>query len=196
LKEHERRPVLFNMGARMKIPRETRPDDYDEEQWLGKVQGFLRSTRPILLADDVVKKKAEDARKRAEVQDEKARKKVEEAVRRFEAGHREVLRRMAINYYVRQTRVSSTVDSERLARFVAALPIWLQTCFDSLPPDEARRRLTFAYRLVFPPPEEIGAPKASAAKVSKARPTLTRKPGASAKPKPKPSEADETPAPF
>ena len=127
---------------------------------------------------------------------EKARKKVEEAVRRFEAGHREVLRRMAINYYVRQTRAGSTVDSSDWPRFVAA-SVWLQTCFDSLPPDEARRRLTFAYRLVFPPPEEIGAPKASAAKVSKARPSPTRKPGAPAKPKLQALEADETPeSPF
>ncbi len=197
LKDHDRRTTLFNMGARMKnpIPRETRPDDYDEEKWLGKVQDYLRNMRPILLADEVVKKKFEDARKKAEGLEEKARKKVEDAVRKFEAGHREILRRMAINDYVRQTRIS-TVDSERLARFVAALPEWLRACFDPLPPDEARRRLSFAYRLVFPSPEEIGSPRSSAAKVSKGRPSPTRKPGASAKPKPKPSDADENPAPF
>jgi hypothetical protein len=198
MKDHDRRTALFNMGARMKtpIPRETRPPDYDEEKWLGNLQAYLRSTRPILLAEDAVKKKVEEARKRAETLDEKARKKVEDAVRKVEAGHREMIRRMAINYYVRQTRVSSTVDSERLARFVAALPEWLRTCFDSLPPDEARRRLTFAYRLVFPPPDEIGSPQAPAAKVPKARTSPTRKSGAAARPKQKASEADESPAPF
>jgi hypothetical protein len=197
LKEHDRRAALFNIGARMKtpIPRETRPDDYDEEIWLRKVQDYLRNMRPILLDDDVVKKKAEAARRKAEGLDEKARKKVEDAVRKIEAGHREVLRRMAINDYVRQTRIS-TVDSERLARFVAALPEWLRTCFDPLPPDEARRRLSFAYRLVFPSPEEIGSPKPSAAKVSKARPAPARKPGTSARPKQKSSQADESPSPF
>jgi hypothetical protein len=199
LKDHDRRAALFKMGERMKtpIPRETRPDDYDEEKWLGKVHEFLRTTRPILLAEDVVKKKMEEARKRAEWQDEKARKKIEDAMRRFEAGHREVLRRMAINYYVRQTRVSGTVDSERLARFVAVLPDWLRTCFDSLPPDEARRRLTIAYRLAIPPSEEIGSPRTSATKVSKARPSPSKKPGAAARPKQKPAgEADESPSPF
>jgi hypothetical protein len=197
MNEHARRVALFNMGAGLRppIPRETRPDDYDEEKWLGLLQDYLRNTRPILLAEDAVRKKVEEARKRAESLDESARKKLEDAVKKIETGHREVMKRLAINLYVSRTKVS-LVDSERLARFVAGLPPWLQTSFDPLPPDEAKRRLTFAYRLVFPSPDEIGSSKKSAVSAPKARTSPTRKAGTSAKPKQKTSEPDESPAPF
>ena len=48
---------------------------------------------------------------------------------------------------------------------------------DQYPPDEARHRLTWAYRMVFPYPDEIGAshhPSASAAKQARADPEETR----------------------
>lgn len=46
------------------------------------------------------------------------------------------------------------VRADQLFAFEKALPPWLRTMFDALPPDEARQRLTVLYRLVFPFPEE------------------------------------------
>jgi hypothetical protein len=70
--------------------------------------------------------------------------------------HSEILRRQAINYYFIQHRPPAVLP-ERLADFVAAFPPWLQNAFDPYPPDEARRRLTIVYRLVFPSPAEMKA---------------------------------------
>ncbi len=47
------------------------------------------------------------------------------------------------------------VKSDRLAAFVAAFPTFIQSSFEQYPPDEAQRRLTIVYRLVFPPGEEM-----------------------------------------
>ena len=40
-------------------------------------------------------------------------------------------------------------------RFEAALPPWYRGEFDHLPPEEARRRLTILYRLVYPFPSDM-----------------------------------------
>ena len=167
------------------------PDDFDEEKWLADLQVYLE--RPGLLADDaggiaMLEKRGEE-------------RAMDGGGRRRRVGStcvREILRRQAINLYVSQAKVRP-VDPERLARFIAALPPWIQTSFDSLSPDEARQRLTFAYRLVFPRPEEIGAtPQAGRREPSKARrarppsagPALGRRRSA------KPAEAGAEAAPF
>ncbi len=196
--EPKRRAALLNRGQRLKspIPTETRPEDYDEEKWLGLVHDYVRTNRPVLLADEAVRKRLEDAlRKKGEPLDEAARKKIEVAVNRVEMGRQEILRRLAINLYVSRTRVES-VDSERLARFVNELPAWVRTSLDHLPPDEARRRLTFAYRLVFPTGEEIDSPRKSTGKTPKARSAGSRKAGTPARSKAKASASGEEPAPF
>ena len=54
------------------------------------------------------------------------------------------------------------VTAERLTQFFTALPPWVRTTFDSYPPDEARRRLTLVYRLVFPYPDEFRPARAPA----------------------------------
>jgi hypothetical protein len=125
-----RREELFRKGARLKppIPRETRPDDYDDEQALAVLHEYLRKNRPIL---DVEKK-----------QDEQTT----EAQKAF---RHNVARRQAINKYVRESRGIRSVAPDRLMRFAASLPAWIQSTLDPLPPDEATRRLVFAYRLVF-----------------------------------------------
>ena len=96
----------------------------------------------------------------------------------------EILRRQAINYYFLEHPPKS-VTPERLADFLAAFPPWLQSAFDTHPPDEAQRRLTIVYRLVFPHPAEIKPSQRPAAAAAAARPataTAGRSPRGRAKP--------------
>jgi hypothetical protein len=68
--------------------------------------------------------------------------------------HEKVRRRMAVNYYYLE-HPPDAVQPGRLLRFEAALPSWYRDQYDHLPPEEARRRLTVLYRLVFPTPAEM-----------------------------------------
>lgn len=52
------------------------------------------------------------------------------------------------------------VAQYNLSRFVAALPPWVLSDAEALPPDAARRRLRILYRLTFPAPEELPGPSA------------------------------------
>jgi hypothetical protein len=67
--------------------------------------------------------------------------------------HEKVRRRMAANYYFIE-HPPAPVEESNLMRFAAALPSWYREQYDHLPPEEARRRLTILYRLVFPGPGE------------------------------------------
>jgi hypothetical protein len=70
-----------------------------------------------------------------------------------------VKRRMADNYYF-VVHPPPSVDPGNLMRFEAALPRWYRDQFEYLPPEEARRRLTILYRLVFPAGTEMPQMKA------------------------------------
>jgi hypothetical protein len=176
--ERVRREALFRLGqAKKKIPRETLPDDFDEEKWIALLQDQWPQARPLWSAIETVKGKADEA----------AKKELEEF-------RQKALRRQAINLYVSRAEIRP-VDPERLNRFIASLPEWLQASILDLPPDEARRRASFAYRLVFPFPEEIGAapkPAGSGTKAQAARVPAPRPP-APAKRKAAPAGPDESP---
>jgi hypothetical protein len=66
----------------------------------------------------------------------------------------EIFRRLAANLYF-VDNPPKPVTPDRLAAFLAAYPAWIQSTFLGCAPDEARRRLTIVYRLVFPYPDEI-----------------------------------------
>jgi hypothetical protein len=132
-----RREALLRLGDALKIPRETQPPDFDEARWVATVEGQWRKNQRAFLLEEPARKKADEA----------ARSKVE-------GRRREVLRRQAINVYLSR-REARSVDPQRLAQFVSGLPSWVQPTLDPYPPDEARRRLTFVYRLVFRYPDEI-----------------------------------------
>jgi len=123
----KRHAALFSSGAEQNISKEIRPRNFDEKRWAGELESFARK-RPALLLNDLKKK--------------------EETIRG------EILRRQAINYYFLENRPHA-VTPERLVDFLAAFPPWLESAFDPYPPDEARRRLTIVYRLVFPFPAEM-----------------------------------------
>jgi hypothetical protein len=134
-REVERIPVgpqaleaIFRLGKAQDLDREIKPADYDEERWLTDMEDHLREKRPALLLDDL-KKKGDPRRP-------------------------QILRRQAINFYFLDKK-QAAVNPDRLAAFVASFPPFIQTSFEQFPPDEARRRLTIVYRLVFPPGEEM-----------------------------------------
>jgi hypothetical protein len=110
-------------------------------------------------------------------------KKAEETTK---AGDR-IKRRLADHYYFRE-HVPEKVKPERLAAFESALPSWVRRGFDPLPPEEARRRLTVLYRLVFPAGQEFDLRKAqTAAAAPSASPTS---------PSPRPSASGKSGGPF
>ena len=68
----------------------------------------------------------------------------------------EIVRRQAINFhFLHEKNRPKPVDPDQLDEFLASFPPWLRSRFDHHSPDEARRRLTVVYRLVFPPGQEI-----------------------------------------
>jgi hypothetical protein len=82
------------------------------------------------------------------------------ALKRFndEATKPAMKKRMLEHYYFLE-HPPARVSTENLVRFTAALPPWLRTRFDPLPPDEARRRLSILYRLIYPQGSEYQEPK-------------------------------------
>jgi len=70
------------------------------------------------------------------------------------ARHEKVKRHLVANFYFLEHPPTS-VEPGNLMRFTSALPSWYRDQFDHLPPEEARRRLTILYRLVFPAPGEM-----------------------------------------
>ena len=175
-----RREALFRQGAQRKnpIPRETKPPDFDVEKWTEDIEENWRKTRPLFLLEEAVKKKVDET-----------------FLKKFEARRKEILRRQAINLFVAKTEVRA-VDSGRLAQFVAGLPPWVQSTLDQYPPDEARRRLSFAYRLVFPYPKELtGGGSPSATPATGSAPALPKDRRASPA-KPKSGARTDASAPF
>lgn len=99
-------------------------------------------------------------------------------------------RRLAVNYYF-LANPPRPVEAVNLFQFESAMPSWLRATFDHLPPEEAKRRLTILYRLIYPAGTEIPAPRAkpSEAPGAPARPAAPAPPAA-------PSAGQATPPPL
>jgi hypothetical protein len=144
-----RREELLNLSDAKDIPREIRPDDFNEKRWTTRLEEHWKKGRALLPGDELKKKQPRWL---------------------------EITRRQAINlYYLAQP--PAPVTSERLQQFVAGFPDWVEASFDSYPPDEARRRLAVVYRLVFPRGTEIkpaaapaGTPSGAAKRQPEGRP--------------------------
>ncbi len=86
------------------------------------------------------------------------------------------------NYYFIEYRPTK-VGPDKLLQFERALPSWIRGSYETLPPEEARRRLTILYRLVFPTGEmRADRPKANASATSPAHPAPASKTSAPPKP--------------
>jgi hypothetical protein len=151
----QRRDNLLKTGVRKRMLREVMPADFRVEDWIPKVEARIDEIRS---SDPELKGAVKGAIDRAEKKLEELAK--EKSQGKFRA-RPPILRRLAINLYM-LSQDPRPVAADRLDAFFTALPSWVQSSFDSLPADEARRRLTLIYRLVFPHPAEFQAPAPAA----------------------------------
>jgi hypothetical protein len=127
--------------------RATKPSDLVEEEWKAKAVARLYEYQKVdpelrdLLTKIEVKTDAPLPKQKTQEALEKQRN--------FR------IHRSAVNLYFLEQPPPPRVDPERLAQFLAAMPPWIRATFDAYPADEARRRLTLAYRLVYPHPNEF-----------------------------------------
>jgi hypothetical protein len=168
LPPEKRRPHLEELGRKKKVGAMHRLTRAEEEKALDHLQAnALLKDRLNRLAE--LKRIAEAGKKTDEV-------------RKAELARRKV----ADNYHFEK------VGSENLMRFNSALPSWIRAPLDHLPPEEARRRLTILYRLVFPAGSEMPADFKPA---SPAPPAASPAPNQGKAPPTKPRPAS-TPEPF
>ncbi len=138
-----RQQQLLNREKRLKPGPEPKIAEVDEAAWISDFRTWLqKNRRPLLNLLDA------------------------------EPGGADLLRRQATNFHFLQNRGQvKPVATDRLAAFLAAFPPWLRSTFDHYPPDEARRRLSVVYRLVYPPGTEItDKPKSSKAASATVKP--------------------------
>ena len=152
----DRREKLLAHGHRLKISREIRPPDFQAEKLLPKVESKIAE---YSVQDPELKTAIAKAKARLETQGNN-KSETSKAPRIPPQ-----LRRLAINLYYIEQAPPQPVSPERLAAFHAALPPWTRGSFYSYPPDEARRRLTVVYRLVYPK-SEIQTGKSTASKTA------------------------------
>jgi len=143
----ERRAELLRIGRERKIPRALVPDDFSMEYWVDRAEARIKELREGATNPN-------DWIGRLEAR-------INAAEERQADGEQRVppfLHRLAVNLYLQEHKPEHPVDPVRLSRFLEAMPPWIQSTFYPFPGDEARRRSTLVYRLVFPHPEEFGAP--------------------------------------
>ena len=138
----QRRSRLIEYGRDLKLFREFRPRDFHVDDWIPKVEAKIAD---ISAYDPELK----SAVAKAEAAFKRKNEAKEQAVRTLPP----LMRRLAINLYFLEQPTPRPVDPQRLAEFFAAMPPWVRTSFDSYTADEARRRLTLVYRLLFPKDE-------------------------------------------
>jgi hypothetical protein len=181
LPTEKRRSYLDEQGRKKKVAAGHRLTRAEEEKALERLQAnpLLKDRLSSRIAE--LKKTLETSKKTDEV------KKSESA-----------RRKLAENYYFLEYPPEK-VAPENLMRFDAALPVWIRSPLDHLPPEEARRRLTVLYRLVFPAGTEMPAdvkpvPAAPAEAQAAPNPPAATKAGTPGKgPAPK---ASSSPNPF
>jgi hypothetical protein len=175
----QRTPRLHQIGRRsFQISREVRPDDFALDQWILKAEAKLAELRII---GPELKAAAAAAGQPPPEAAAPRKALVKDQVRLA------VMHRFAINLYGLENP-PKPVSPERLDRFLAELPPWVRSTFDASADDEARRKLSMAYRLVFPYPDEF-KPGQSVAQ-EKSEPGRT----GAAPPPPAPAPASKKPA--
>lgn len=155
-----RRAALHDLGREAKIPRELIPPDYDEQRWIDLAENRLSEIRGAGTVQKDWITRLENRIAQATANRKGDGKDVS----------RPFLHRLAVNLYVQEHTPPARVDSDRLAQFFEAIPSWVQSTFNVFPSDEARRRLTLVYRLVYPHPHEFATQAAAGAKAQAATP--------------------------
>jgi hypothetical protein len=126
------------------------PADFNEEKLIQELEAELRTRGeapvPVKFVRDAAK-----AKKMQERDPEKG-KNLEHMLNTRHRHH------LAENYYFVK-HPPEKVSPDNLLRFDASMPGWIKSAYNTLPPEEARRRLAVLYRLIFPFPEEMPRPK-------------------------------------
>jgi hypothetical protein len=137
------RKAKLNEHGRVHKRRDLRPADFRLDDWIPKVADRVEAIRTV---DPELKHAITKAETLL-----KAKRKLEgkDADANIPTP---LLRRLAFNLYFLE-HPPRPVDPERLEQFFAAMPPWVRGSLDSYPAEEARRRLTVAYRLVYPDSE-------------------------------------------
>jgi len=190
----QRRSKLLEDGRELKLNREVRPHDFRVDDWIPKVEAKIAD---ISAFDPELKGAVAKAEKLAAVKAELASKRKNEGKEQAVRIISPLMRRLAINLYFLEQPAPRPVDPERLAQFFAAMPPWVRTSYDSYTADEARRRLTLVYRLLFPndefKPTRPGTSVATGSTASKGSPTPP--PPVPAAPRKEPTAPKRPPAP-
>jgi hypothetical protein len=157
----QERRLKLNEHGRLRKLWEIRPADFHVQDWIPKAEARVEAIRTV---DPGLKGALTKAETRAEAKAEALAKNKRKNEGKEPAHAPSLfLRRLAINLYFLEQPPPRPVDPQRLAQFFAAMPPWVRGSFDSYTADEARRRLTLAYRLLFPndefKPARPGAPK-------------------------------------
>jgi hypothetical protein len=143
-----RRPqALLRKYGSNKIIRELTPSEIAEEEWFSKTFARLREYEKI---DPELK----DMLSKTDIKPDAPlpKPKAQDAAEKF---RRVRMQRSAVNLYYLNQPPPRGVDLQHLAQFLGAMPPWIRSTFNTYPADEARRRLTLVYRLVFPYPNEF-----------------------------------------
>ena len=171
----QRKSKLLEYGRGLKL-REIRPPDFHVDEWIPKVEAKIAEIQNF---DPELKSAIEKAGKNAAAKAEAAAKRKNEAKEPTARPLSPLMRRLAINLYFLEQPPPRQVDPQRLAQFFAAMPQWVRTSFDSYTADEARRRLTLIYRLLYPNddfrparPEASASPGAAASRNGPSPPPL------------------------
>jgi len=172
----DRLEELRRLGREREIPRELVPDDFSLESWIDRAEARVKELR--------------DGATNPSDWIGKLEGRINAAAERQAEGRPRVppfLHRLAVNLYLQEHKPAHPVDPIRLSRFLEAMPAWIQSTFHPFPSDEAKKRLTLVYRLVFPHPEEfqsLAGGRPSPAPAPPAAPGQPGPPVAPAPPKP------------
>ena len=181
LEAGKRKEELARRGRSLDIPRELRPHDFDEAHWIEEAEARIRDIRATSPGP-------RDWISKIEEKFEQGGPNAAEPPPRV----RHFMRRLAVNLYVEEHKLERPVDPGRLEQFYGAMPPWIQSAFSPYPGDEARRRLSLIYRLIYPYPEEF-RPSGPA----RPAPANPARPQAAPKPAETPAPRHSTPAaPF
>lgn len=177
-----RRAELHRLGRDRGIPNELRPADFDEATWIDRAEARISEIRG---GGD--RQKDWIAKLEARITESSAKRKEGGKLR-----PRPFIHRLAVNLYVQEHTPPPAVDPVRLLQFFVATPPWVQSTFNVFPSEEARRRLTLVYRLIYPAPQEFDPMARSGPEPRAASPTAASKP--SPPPRPTPSAPPATPS--
>lgn len=139
-----RKDELLKKGRELKVGRELRPADFDDDRWIAEAEAKIRELRGSTAG-------AKDWLSKIEAKLDQAQTEGPNNGLR----PRPFVHRLAVNLYVQEHRLEHPVDPTRLAHFFDAVPPWIRSTFVAYSGDDVRRRLSVLYRILYPYPEEF-----------------------------------------